>query len=301
MESLEKKNRQKLIQDSHAMRIACAIEGSLDHCCVSRRSWASQVYVHSLVIDLGPRTFVASVHLSPFFLLSSSLFSSLSMSSFDPFCSFPVVFPDCFASLVLQNHNVHGRKFIFPPFISLFLFSFSFRFSCEGDLMAEHKTRHQKKWVKAVAGMVTRVSKVFSWRVFRAWLKVWVNGVESNEENALADNFQARLGSSSVFLLIKRLMCDTYRSRDTRQWMLIIISLCSLSLSLSLSLSSLLPLCLPSFLNTWQQVTGKIGQLEEKKLNLEGFNGLCRRSKEDRAKKKWGKGNSTTWKKKQAN
>ena len=37
--------------------------------------------------------------------------------------------------------------------------------------------------------------------------------------------------------------------------------------------------------STWQQVTGKIGQLEEEKLNLEGFNGLCRRSKEDRAKK----------------
>ena len=27
------------------------------------------------------------------------------------------------------------------------------------------------------------------WRVFWAWSKVWVDGAESNEENALADNF----------------------------------------------------------------------------------------------------------------
>ena len=56
-------------------------------------------------------------------------------------------------------------------------------------------------------------------------------------------------------------MCDTDSPRDTRQWLLIIISLCSLS--------SLLSLCLPYFLNTWQQATGKIGQLKDQKLNLE--------------------------------
>ena len=48
--SLQKKN---LFQDSHALRIPCAIESPLDHCCVSWRTWASKVYVHSVVIDLG--------------------------------------------------------------------------------------------------------------------------------------------------------------------------------------------------------------------------------------------------------
>ena len=32
----KKKTEKKKLQDSHALRIACAIEGSLDHCCVSR-------------------------------------------------------------------------------------------------------------------------------------------------------------------------------------------------------------------------------------------------------------------------
>ena len=62
----------KLFQDPHALRIACAIEGSLDHCCVSWRSWASQVDVHSFVIDLGCGTSVASSRLSPFFLFFCS-------------------------------------------------------------------------------------------------------------------------------------------------------------------------------------------------------------------------------------
>ena len=60
---------ENLIVYPHALRIACAIEGFLDHCCVSRRrwrGWSSQVYVHSVVIDLGRATSVASSHLSPF-------------------------------------------------------------------------------------------------------------------------------------------------------------------------------------------------------------------------------------------
>ena len=57
----------KLFQDPHALRIACAIEGSLDHCCVSWRSWASQVHVHSVVIDLGCGAPLASCRLSPLF------------------------------------------------------------------------------------------------------------------------------------------------------------------------------------------------------------------------------------------
>ena len=59
---------ENLILYPRGLRIACAVEGFLDHCCVSRRRWrgrSSQVYVHSVVIDLGRATSVASSHLSP--------------------------------------------------------------------------------------------------------------------------------------------------------------------------------------------------------------------------------------------
>ena len=57
-------------------------------------------------------------------------------------------------------------------------------------LIAEDKTRHQEKWVKAVVGMVTKVSKGgLLLACFWAWLKVWVDGPESTKENALADYF----------------------------------------------------------------------------------------------------------------
>ena len=190
--------------------------------------------------------------ISLIFLLSSSPISFLLMSSFDPFVLFQLLFfSDFFASLVLQNQNVHGRKFTISFLFSFlcFLFSFSCRF-----LVKEiwwQKTKHVTKiseWKQLWEWSPGSEKRVFSWRVFWAWPKVWVDGAESNEEKALADNFLARLGSSCVFLFIEWLMCDTDSPRDTRQWMLIIISLCSLF--------SLLSLCFPSFLNSWQQVTG---------------------------------------------
>ena len=52
------KKEKNLFQDSHALRIACAIAACRD-------GWASQVYVHSVVIDLGRGTSVASSRLSP--------------------------------------------------------------------------------------------------------------------------------------------------------------------------------------------------------------------------------------------
>ena len=69
-----------------------------------------------------------------------------------------------------------------------------------------------------------------------------------------------------------------------------------------LSLSSLLTSCLPSFLNTRQQVTAKIGQHEAVKLNLEDSMVCVEDPMEGRAKNKnlW-KDHSMTWKKKQAN
>ena len=60
--------KRNLFPDSHALRIACANEGPLDHCCVSWRSRVSQVCVHSVVIDPGRGTSVASSRLSTFVL-----------------------------------------------------------------------------------------------------------------------------------------------------------------------------------------------------------------------------------------
>ena len=85
----------------------------------------------------------------------------------------------------------------------------------------------------------------------------------SNQGECLGWWFLARFGSNGVFLVIEWLVCDTDSPRYTRKWMLIIISLC-------LSLSPLLlSLCLPSFLSTWQKVTGNIGQLEAVRLKLD--------------------------------
>ena len=158
---IPQKKQKNLFQDSLALRIACAIEGSLDHCCVSRLSWASQVYVHLLVIDRGPGTFVASAHHSPFFSslhLSSLFFQCLHLTLFVLFSFF--FFSDFFASLVLQNQNVHGRKFHLFLCSSLCFYShFPLVFLVKENLMAEDKTRHQNKWVKAVVRMVTRVWK----------------------------------------------------------------------------------------------------------------------------------------------
>ena len=64
------KDKKNLFQDSHTLRIACALESPLHHCCMSWRSWASQVSVPSVVIDLGRGTSVASNHLSHFFCFS---------------------------------------------------------------------------------------------------------------------------------------------------------------------------------------------------------------------------------------
>ena len=60
----------------------------------------------------------------------------------------------------------------------------------------------------------------------------------------------------------------------------------------------LLSLCLPSFLNTWQNVTAKIGQLEAVKLNLEDQM-VCVEDQWKIVLEKMRKGNSMTWKRKQ--
>ena len=114
----QKKGQKKnLFQDSHALRIACATEGSLDHCCVSRRSGASQVYVHSLVIDLGHGTFVASAHLSPFF-------SSLHLSSLFCQCLPSTLLVLFQLFLLISSLHLFFKIKMFMAENSFFLFSF---------------------------------------------------------------------------------------------------------------------------------------------------------------------------------
>ena len=128
--------------------------------------------------------------------------------------------------------------------------------------MAEDKTRHQEKWVQAVVngpqclkrrslvGVFLSMTEGLSW-----W--TWINKGE-----CLGWWFLARFGSNGVFLVIEWLVCVTQTARGT-----------SAGECLSSSHYVFSPLlfssCLPSFLNTWQKVTGRIGQLEAVRLNLD--------------------------------
>ena len=101
-----------------------------------------------------------SLH-QPISLLFSPLFIS-HLFSFNvflwPLCSF-AFFQISSLHLFFKTKTPMAENSLFPSYISLLLFSFSSRFSCERDLMAEDRTRHQEKWVKAVVGLVTKVSK----------------------------------------------------------------------------------------------------------------------------------------------
>ena len=66
-------------------------------------------------------------------------------------------------SIVLQKKTL-AESHLLSLFVSLFLFPFFFSFflllvSCQGDLMAEDKTRRQENWAKAVVGMATKIWK----------------------------------------------------------------------------------------------------------------------------------------------
>ena len=100
---------------------------------------------------------VFSLHVKKCFLKFLSLTLSIIYQSF--------CFSDFFASIVLRNKKIPSRKsHFFSLFISLFLFSFFFSLlfllmSCQGDLMADDKTRHQEKWVKVMVRMATKIWK----------------------------------------------------------------------------------------------------------------------------------------------
>ena len=181
---LKKKSllKEKILQDSHVLRIACANEGPLDHCCVSWRSRVSQVCVHSVVIDPGRGTSVASSHLSPFFfcfsffLWKASFKKNVLLMSFFAllfFFQFFEHFSDFFASISLQNQNIHGRKFIFPLFIFLFYSHVSCPFFSPHGFVKGiwwQKTKHVTKrneWSQWWEWSTKSEKEVFCWRVFQ--------------------------------------------------------------------------------------------------------------------------------------
>ena len=97
--------------------------------------------------------------------------------------------------------------------------------------MAEDKTRHQKKWVKAM-WMVTNVWKGgLLLACFWAWLKVWVGGPESTKDSALADDSRLGLAAPVCFLWLSDL-CVTQTTRGTSSSECSSSSPCLLSLSL---------------------------------------------------------------------
>ena len=164
--------------------------------------------------------------------------------------------------------------FLFALFSILYLclcFSFSF--------MTEDNTRHPEKWVKAVVRMVTNVWKGgLLLACFWAWLKVLVDGPESTKESALADVFWLGLAAKVCFLWLSDL-CVTQTARGT------CAGECLSSSPFVFSLSTLILLILPSFLNTWQNSYWKDWATWGGEAEPRGFDGLCRRSEEDRARK----------------
>ena len=126
---------------------------------------------------------------------------------------------------------------------------------------------HQCLTRRSLVGVFLSITEGLSW-----W--TWINQGECH-----GWWFLARFGSKSVFLVTEWLVCDTDSPRDIRWWMLIIISLCFFSLStLILLMFTLHPQHVAK--SYWKDWATWGGEAEPR-----GFDGLCRRSKEDRARK----------------
>ena len=161
--------------------------------------------------------------------MAENSFFLFSFSCFYSHVSCPFFSPHVFVKVIWWQRTKHGTK------------------RNEWSQWWEWSTRSEKG---SFVGVFFSMTEGLSW-----W--TWINQGE-----CLGWWFLARLGSNSVFLVIEWLVCDTDSPRDTRKWMLIIISQCFLS-------PFLLSLCLPSFSSTLsQKVTRKIGQLEAARLNL---------------------------------
>ena len=178
------------------------------------------------------------------------------------FSCFILMFPVLFSLLMVLSRGSDGRRQNTSP-----------REMSEAN--GENGQQSLKR--RSFVGVFFSMTEGLSW-----W--TWINHGE-----CLGWWFLARFGSNSVFLVIEWLVCDTDSPRDIRWWMLIIISLCFLCLStLILLMFTLLPQHVAK--SYWKHWATWGGEAEPR-----GFNGLCRRSKEDRARntKNWRK--TTPW------
>ena len=184
-----------------------------------------------------------------------------------PFCSFSI-FRTLFWLLSVDFspkskfswQKIHFSSFHFLVFILMFpvLFSllmFLFRWSDGRGKKHVTKRNEWSQWwewsTRSEKGSFVDV--FFSMTEGLSWW-TWMNQGE-----CLGWWFLARLGSNSVFLVIEWLVCDTDSPRDTRKWMLIIISLCFLSLS-----PFLLSLCLPSSSTLAKKLLERLGNLRRR-------------------------------------
>ena len=269
--------REKLCQDPHALRIACAIEGSLDNCCVSWRGWAGPVHVHSIVIDLGRGTSAASRRLSLLFSVFffkktldvsfSKIFLFLSLTLFSNYQVFSFFFENYLLHLFIKKIIAQKPLLLFIPLLlfSCFL-SFFFLSSCFVKGIWWQRTIH--------------VIKRNEWRQWWEWsprsekeVSCWLVFEHDNQPSRMLWLIipgwfwqKSCVSSGWVTCGWHRLPAGHPQVNAYHH-----ILMFSLSFFLSLSPPVLLSLCLPSLLNTWQKVTGKIWQLVAVKLNLEDF------------------------------
>ena len=202
---------------------------------------------------------------------------------------FFLCFSDFFASIVLQKKSIAEYHF-FSLFISLFYFHFFF--SCfSPDVLPRRSdgrgqdtspremsesscgTGHQSLKRRSLVGMVFK----HDWRS---------ELLDQNQPMKMR-----RLKYLGKVWQQQCVSCDwvTQTARGT--------SACEgLSTSPQVSLSVFLSsLCLPSSLETWQKVAGKIGATWGGEAEPRGSNGLCRRSKKHRARKTKICGKATPW------
>ena len=151
--------------------------------------------------------------------------------------------------------------------------------------MAEDKTRHQEKWAKAVLGLAT---KVWKGGLLLAWFLSMTEGLSwwtrINQGECVDWLFLARFGSNILFLVI-----EWHRQpADIRLWRLVIISS---SFSVCIFILFMFTLFTRDVAKGWRKDWATWGGEAEPR----GSNGLCRRSKEDRAKKTKICGKATPW------
>ena len=136
-----------------------------------------------------------------------------------------------------DQESFQSRNAIFDAYEKVVLLGIFFKFFSK-------KKNYPNEWKKNnVSYCFEKKKNVFKQDI--PFQKKWTIKQENNKDNS----------KLCVFLVIEWLVCDTDSPWVIRQWMLSIIYICSLS-------PFLLSLRIPSFLNTWRQVTRKIGQLQ---------------------------------------